>query len=80
MLRARFEADIARLDFELADNRSFVLGDEPTVADFSLSAYLWWPEQAKVTLPANVQHWLARIASLPGWSHPYDIKAQSRRD
>ena len=79
MLRARFEADIARLDFELADERAFVLGDAPTVADFALCAYLWWPEQAKVALPALVQRWLARIAVLPGWHHPYDIKSQSRR-
>lgn len=79
MLRTRLEADIERLDFELDDGRAFVLGDEATVADFALCGYLWWPEQAKVALPPGVQAWLARIAALPGWRHPYDINGQSTR-
>jgi len=75
MLRARFEADIARLDAELSDGRAFILGDGPTVADVSLCGYLFWPEQAQVALPAHVQGWLGRIAALPGWRHPYDFYA-----
>ena len=72
LLRARCEDDIARLEHEFADGRAFVLGGTPTVADFSLCGYLWWPEQAGITLPPGVQAWLGRIASLPGWHHPYD--------
>jgi glutathione S-transferase len=75
MLRARFEADIARLDAELSDGRAFILGEGPTVADLSLCGYLFWPEQAQVTVPAHVQGWLGRIAALPGWRHPYDFYA-----
>jgi glutathione S-transferase len=75
MLRARFDADIARLEHELADGRAFILGEAPTIADFSMCGYMWWPEQARVAFPPGVQAWLARIAALPGWRHPYDIHA-----
>lgn len=71
MLRQRFDADIARLEAEFSDGRAFVLGDAPTVADFSLCGYLYFADQAQVTVPPHVQAWLDRIAALPGWRHPY---------
>lgn len=71
MLRERFNADIARLDAELADGRAFIIDDMPTIADISLCGYMFWPEQANVTMPAQVQAWLDRISALPGWRHPY---------
>lgn len=71
MLRRRFDADIARLDDELSDGRAFILGDSPTVADFSLCGYLYFADQALVRVPVHVQAWLDRIAALPGWRHPY---------
>jgi glutathione S-transferase len=70
MLRLRLASDLARMDEELADGRAFLLDDRPTVADLSLCAYLYWPEQAGITVPPQVQAWLARIAALPGWRHP----------
>lgn len=72
-LRQRFDADALRLDAELADGRAFVLGEQVSVADLSLCGYLYFAEQAHVTLPAGVQAWLARISALPGWAHPYAI-------
>ena len=75
MLRERFNADIARLEAELADGRAFILDDTPSIADISLCGYLFWPEQAKISIPPGVQGWLDRIAALPGWCHPYRIKA-----
>src|SRR6266571_6382311 len=66
LLRHRFNADIERLDAELSDGRAFILGDAISVADISLCGYLYWPEQANVTLPAHVQAWLDRIGALPG--------------
>jgi glutathione S-transferase len=72
MLRDRFNADIARLDDELSDGRAFIMDDTPSIADISLCGYMFWPEQANVTMPAHVQGWLDRISSLPGWRHPYD--------
>ena len=76
MLRSRYDADIARLEHELADGRAFILGEAPTVADLATAGYMWWPEQANVVFPPAVLGWLARIAALPGWRHPYAIHAQ----
>jgi len=72
-MRNRFDADIARLEDELADGRSFILGASPTIADFSLCGYMFWPEQANASYPALVAAWLERIRALPGWRHPYDM-------
>lgn len=72
-MRARFDADIARLDDELSDGRGFLLGDSPTVADFSSCGYMFWPEQARVSYPQHVTAWLERIRALPGWRHPYQM-------
>jgi glutathione S-transferase len=72
MLRDRFNADIARLDDELADGRAFMLDETPSIADISLCGYMYWPEQAMVRMPPQVQGWLDRISALPGWRHPYE--------
>lgn len=75
MLRVRLEADLARLERELSDGRAFILGDEPSAADISLCAYLYWAEQAGVTVPPQLQAWLNRISALPGWRHPYEPRS-----
>jgi glutathione S-transferase len=75
MLRARFHDDISRMDIELADGRDFILGDAPTIADISMSAYLFWADQAQVAVPMHVAGWLQRISKLPGWRHPYSFYA-----
>jgi glutathione S-transferase len=75
MLRERFDADITRIDRELADGRPFILGEVPTVADLSLCSYMFWAEQAQVTLPMHVQRWLGSVSDLPGWRHPYAFDA-----
>lgn len=72
-MRARFDADIARLEEELSDGRAFMLGDTPSVADFAICGYMFWPEQAQVSYPPQVGAWLDRIRALPGWRHPYDM-------
>lgn len=69
-LSNRYQHDVGLLNNELADGRRFIIGDEPTVADFSLCGYLVFAEQAKVNVPAHVQDWLIRIAGLPGWQPP----------
>jgi glutathione S-transferase len=73
MLRARYNDDIARMDSELSDGRDFILGDGPTIADLSMSAYLFWADQAQVDVPLHVAGWLQRISNLPGWRHPYSF-------
>lgn len=73
MLRKRFHDDISRMDIELADGRDFILGATPTIADISMSAYLFWADQAHVAVPMHVAGWLQRISNLPGWRHPYSF-------
>jgi glutathione S-transferase len=64
------------LEGELA-TRPFIVGQNATIADLSLCAYLSFPVDEtgydlKVSHP-NVAAWLDRIAALPGWKAPYDL-------
>jgi glutathione S-transferase len=56
---------------------AFAIGDRPTVADFSMVAYLSFPTDETgydlaISHPA-VNAWLGRVANLPGWRSPYDL-------
>lgn len=64
------------IDSHLSDGRYFMLGAEPTIADFSLCGYLYFADEAKVTVPSRVSAWLTRLAALPGWQHPYVLMAE----
>lgn len=59
------------------EDRPFIAGDRPTVADLSMSGYLVFPpDEAGYDLPAHypaVHAWLQRIAALPAWREPYDL-------
>ena len=59
------------------EGRSFMVGHAPTIADFSLCGYLFYPlEESEYAVEPrfpHIQSWLARIQSLPGWAHPYEI-------
>jgi glutathione S-transferase len=58
-------------------NRSFVVGDQPTIADVSMVGYLSFPvEESGYDLAAShpaLHAWLRRVAALPGWRAPYDL-------
>ena len=55
----------------------FILGDRPTIADFSMVAYFYYPPDefgfdiAK-DYPA-IGAFMERIKALPGWKHPYEL-------
>lgn len=72
-LLARFEHDVTLLDCELAKTGTFITGDSPTIADFSICGYLFYADQAEVELPQQVTKWLARLRNLPGWQQPYEL-------
>ncbi|MGH1359060.1 MAG: glutathione S-transferase family protein [Burkholderiaceae bacterium] len=74
-LSERYAHDVGLLDKALSEGSGFIIGDQPTVADFSLSAYLFYADQAKVSVPPNVQHWLNALARLPGWQPPETLLA-----
>jgi glutathione S-transferase len=55
--------------------RAFILGEEPTIADFSLVGYHYFDEETTIDRSAfpNIRAWTRRIADLPGWKHPYEL-------
>jgi glutathione S-transferase len=75
-LKGRIDNTLGIVDKRLAD-RPYILGSEPTIADLSLVAYLYYPpEEFGFDIPAthkNIAAWLDRIKALPGWKHPYDL-------
>lgn len=75
-LRGRLDAAFAILDKHLAANR-FVVGEAPTIADFSICGYLFYPvDESGYDVAAKfpqVAAWLERLRALPGWASPYDI-------
>jgi len=75
-LRKRLDDFLGILDHHLQQN-AFAIGDRPTVADFSMMAYLSYPnEETGFDLAAShpaVSAWLSRLAALPGWQSPYDL-------
>jgi len=57
--------------------QDFVAGAAPTIADFSLCGYLFYPpEEFGFDIAAEhpeIGAWLKRIRALPDWKHPYDL-------
>jgi glutathione S-transferase len=75
-LRRRIDDYLSILDQHLQRN-SFAVGDRPTIADFSMMAYLSYPSDETgydlgQSHPA-VDRWLQRLAALPGWRSAYDL-------
>jgi glutathione S-transferase len=52
-------------------------GADPTIADFSLCGYVYYPEEESglelMSRFPNVARWAERVRALPGWAHPYEI-------
>jgi glutathione S-transferase len=75
-LRKRLDDFLSILDQHLQRN-AFAIGARPTIADFSMMAYLSFPDSETgydfaASHPA-VSAWLGRIAALPGWTSAYDL-------
>jgi len=74
--RKRVDDYLSILDRHLQD-KAFVIGARPTVADLSMMAYLSFPKDETgydlaVSHPA-VHTWLGQLAALPGWRSPYEL-------
>lgn len=74
IFRGRAEAAWKVLDAHLV-GREWIVDRRPTIADFSLAGYVFWPEEIGVDWNdyPNIRDWAARIAALAGWRHPYDL-------
>jgi glutathione S-transferase len=75
-LRKRIDDYLSILDGHLQRNH-FAVGDEPTVADISMMAYLHYPgDETGYAFEAShpaVHAWLGRMSQLPGWRSAYDL-------
>ena len=73
-LRGRMKGALGVLNTHL-ETRRFATGDNASIADLSMCGYLYWPDEFGVDWVdyPNVGRWLAAIAALPGWVHPYQL-------
>ena len=75
-LRGRLDNAFGIVDQHLAD-RAFLVGAGATIADLSLSGYLFYPEaESGYEIVGRFPHiaaWLERLRQLPGWANPYDV-------
>jgi glutathione S-transferase len=73
-LRGRVKGALGILDGHLGRS-AFAAGNEPSIADFSMCGYLYWPEEFGVSWSdyPRIGAWLERIRALPGWVHPYEL-------
>ena len=74
--RRRIDDFLGILDAHLRQD-AFAVGGRPTVADFSMMAYLHYPaDETGYDFAAShpaIKGWLDRIAGLPGWRSAYDL-------
>ena len=75
-LRSRVESSFSIADKHLGD-RAFMLGEAPTIVDFSLAGYVYYPAaetgfDIAAEYPA-IDAWRRRVAALPGWKPPYEM-------
>jgi glutathione S-transferase len=75
-LKGRAQGALAIVDKRLSHS-PYLLGAEPTIADISMTSYLYYPPEEFgfdiVAQHKNIGTWLDRMKALPGWAHPYDL-------
>jgi glutathione S-transferase len=80
-LKGRFDAALAIVEKHLGKSK-FVVGDTPTIADFSLAGYMFYPpEESGYDWPKtnpNLAQWIGRMRALPGWKDPYEMMPGER--
>jgi len=80
-LKGRIDGAYAIVDKHLAAS-AFMVGTAPTIADFSLCGYLFYPlEESGYEVRARfpgIAAWLERVQAIPGWALPYDIQPGER--
>lgn len=75
-LKGRIDPAFAIVEKHLGATPYIVAG-RPTVADFSLAGYLFYPPPEHgydfAASHPNIHAWTQRIAALPGWQAPYNL-------
>jgi glutathione S-transferase len=75
-MKGRIDGALAIVNKRLT-GRQFLASDKPTIADISMTAYLYYPPE-EFGFDIAQEHpaiaaWLERMKALPGWKHPYDL-------
>ena len=75
-LRGRIDNAFGIVDKHLA-GRDFIVGEAFTIADISLSGYLFFPaDESGVVLEERfprIAAWRDRLRTMPGWGDPYEV-------
>ena len=75
-LKGRALGNLGIVEKRLAKS-AYLVGDRPTIADVSMTGYLYYPaEEFGFDIAKDhpaIAAWLKRMQALPGWAHPYDI-------
>ena len=80
-LKGRFDNALKVVDKHLGQSK-FIVGDKPTIADFSLAGYMFFPSEESgyewAAVAPNLNAWIGRMRALPGWKDPYEMMPGQR--
>jgi glutathione S-transferase len=80
-LKGRFDNALKVVDKHLGQSK-FIVGDKPTIADFSLAGYMFFPPEESgyewAAVAPNLNAWIGRMRALPGWKDPYEMMPGQR--
>jgi glutathione S-transferase len=75
-LKTRFEAAAGIVEGQLG-RAKFIVAEQPTIADFSLAGYVFYPPAEHgydwAKSHPNIHAWSERMRALPGWKDPYRL-------
>jgi glutathione S-transferase len=75
-LKGRIDNNLNIVEKRLSE-RPFLLGERATIADISLTGYLYFPAEEFGFDPTgerpHLAAWVDRMRALPGWEHPYTL-------
>jgi glutathione S-transferase len=75
-LKGRIDSAYAIVEKHL-NTRQYLVGSAPTIADFSLSGYLFYPVEESghdvASRYPSISAWVERMRAVPGWAPPYEV-------
>jgi glutathione S-transferase len=75
-MKLRTDAAFAVVEHHIV-HAEFIVGDRPTIADFSLIGYTFYPtEETGYDFPTahpNIAAWMKHISAPRGWKHSYKL-------
>ena len=81
LLKSRFDGALGVVEKHLGKS-AFMVGNKPTIADFSLAGYMFYPpEESGYDWPQanpNLAAWIGRMRALQGWKDPYELMPGER--